>query len=133
MADKLVLELVSPERLLMSAEADMVVMPGSEGDFGVLAGHAPVISSVRPGVIEVHDEGKETERIFITGGFAEVTGQGLTVLAEEVVPVAEMERDDLEQRLKIAEEDLDDAETDEATQKMQATIAQLSEMLKAVN
>jgi len=133
MADKLVLELVSPERLLMSAEADMVVMPGSEGDFGVLAGHAPVISSVRPGVIEVHDEGKETERIFITGGFAEVTEQGLTVLAEEVVPVAEMERDDLEQRLKIAEEDLDDAETDEATQKMQATIAQLSEMLKAVN
>ena len=133
MADKLVLELVSPERLLMSAEADMVVMPGSEGDFGVLAGHAPVISSVRPGVIEGHDEGKETERIFITGGFAEVTEQGLTVLAEEVVPVAEMERDDLEQRLKIAEEDLDDAETDEATQKMQATIAQLSEMLKAVN
>ena len=117
----------------MSAEADMVVMPGSEGDFGVLAGHAPVISSVRPGVIEVHDEGKETERIFITGGFAEVTEQGLTVLAEEAIPVAEMKRDDLEKRLKNAEEDLDDAETDEATHKVQATIAQLSEMLKVVN
>jgi len=133
MADKLLLELVSPERLLVSAEADMVVMPGSEGDFGVLAGHAPVISSVRPGVIEVHDEGKETELIFITGGFAEVTEQGLTVLAEEAIPVAEMKRDDLEKRLKNAEEDLDDAETDEATHKVQATIAQLSEMLKVVN
>ena len=133
MADKLLLELVSPERLLVSAEADMVVMPGSEGDFGVLAGHAPVISSVRPGVIEVHDEGKETERIFITGGFAEVTEQGLTVLAEEAIPVAEMKRDDLEKRWKNAEEDLDDAETDEATHKVQATIAQLSEMLKVVN
>ena len=133
MADKLLLELVSPERLLVSAEADMVVMPGSEGHFGVLAGHAPVISAVRPGVIEVHDEGKETARIFITGGFAEVTEQGLTVLAEEAIPVAEMKRDDLEKRLKNAEEDLDDAESDEAMHKVQATIAQLSEMLKVVN
>ncbi|MBH62498.1 MAG: F0F1 ATP synthase subunit epsilon [Alphaproteobacteria bacterium] len=133
MADKLALELVSPERLLVSAEADMVVVPGSEGDFGVLASHAPVISSVRPGVIEVHDEGKETERIFITGGFAEVTAQGLTVLAEEAIPAAEMDRGDLEQRLKDAEEDLEDAETDEAAHKAQAKIALVSEMLKAVN
>ena len=133
MADKVALELVSPERLLVSAEADMVVVPGSEGDFGVLAGHAPVISSVRPGVIEVHDEGKETERIFITGGFAEVMAQGLTVLAEEAIPVAEMDRGDLEQRLKDAEEDLEDAETDEAAHKAQAKIALVSEMLKAVN
>ena len=133
MADKLALELVSPERLLVSAEADMVVVPGSEGDFGVLAGHAPVISSVRPGVIEVHDEGKETERIFITGGFAEVMAQGLTVLAEEAIPVAEMDRGDLEQRLKDAEEDLEDAETDEAAHKAQAKIALVSEMLKVVN
>lgn len=132
MADKLALELVSPERLLVSAEADMVVVPGSEGDFGVLSGHAPVISSVRPGVIEVHDEGKETERIFITGGFAEVTAESLTVLAEEAIPVAEMDREDLEQRLRNAEEDFEDAESDEATHRAQATIALLTEMLKAV-
>lgn len=133
MADKIALELVSPERLLMSAEADMVIVPGSEGDFGVLAGHAPVISSVRPGVIEVHDEGKDPERIFITGGFAEVTPELLTVLAEDAVPVAEMDRADLEQRLKNAQEDLEDAETDDATHAAEATIALLTEMLKAVN
>ena len=132
MADKLALELVSPERLLVSAEADMVVVPGGEGDFGVLAGHAPVISSVRPGVVEVHDEGGETERIFVTGGFAEVTAEGLTVLAEDAVPVAEMDRKDLERRLRNAREDLEDAETDEATHKAQATVALLAEMLKAV-
>ena len=132
MADKLALELVSPERLLVSAEADMVVVPGGEGDFGVLAGHAPVISSVRPGVVEMHDEGGETERIFVTGGFAEVTAEGLTVLAEDAVPVAEMDRKDLERRLKNAREDLEDAETDEATHKAQATVALLTEMLKAV-
>ena len=132
MADKLALELVSPERLLVSAEADMVVVPGGEGDFGVLAGHAPVISSVRPGVVEMHDEGGETERIFVTGGFAEVTAEGLTVLAEDAVPVAEMDRKDLERRLRNAREDLEDAETDEATHKAQATVALLTEMLKAV-
>jgi F-type H+-transporting ATPase subunit epsilon len=133
MAEKLTLELVSPEQLLVSTEADMVVVPGGEGDFGVLAGHAPVISSVRPGVIEIHEEGNAPERIFITGGFAEVTPVGLTILAEEAVPVTEMDREVLEQRLKDAEEDLEDAETDDATHKAQATIALLLEMLKAVN
>lgn len=132
MVDKLALELVSPERLLVSAEADMVVVPGGEGDFGVLAGHAPVISSVRPGVVEMHDEGGETERIFVTGGFAEVTAEGLTMLAEDAVPVAEMDREDLERRLRNAREDFEDAETDEATHKAQAMIALLTEMLKAV-
>ncbi len=132
MAGKLALELVSPERLLVSAEADMVVVPGSEGDFGVLAGHAPVISSVRPGVVEVHGEAGEPERVFVTGGFAEVTDDRLTVLAEEAVSVAEMNREDLERRLKNAEEDLEDAGTDEAVHEAQATIALLREMLKAV-
>ena len=133
MADKVTFELVSPERLLVSTEADMVVVPGGEGDFGVLAGHAPAISTVRPGVVEVHDEGKEPDRIFIAGGFAEVTPERLTVLAEEAVPVAEMDRANLEQRLKDAEEDLEDAEMDDARHKAHATIALLTEMLKAVN
>ena len=133
MADKVTFELVSPERLLVSTEADMVVVPGGEGDFGVLAGHAPAISTVRPGVIEVHDEGKEPDRKFIAGGVAEVTPERLTVLAEEAVPVAEMDRANLEQRLKDAEEDLEDAETDDARHKAHATIALLTEMLKAVN
>ena len=71
MPDKVEFELVAPEALVFSAAADMVVVPGAEGDFGVLAGHAPLITLVRPGVIDVHDEGGVTMRIFVAGGFAE--------------------------------------------------------------
>ena len=99
MADKVAFELVSPERLLISADVDMVVIPGSEGDFGVLPGHAPLISSVRPGVIRIHDQGQVSDRIFIKGGFAEVTPEGCTVLAEEAVPISELDRAGLEQRI----------------------------------
>jgi F-type H+-transporting ATPase subunit epsilon len=132
MADKVAFELVSPERLLISAEVDMVVVPGTEGDFGVLPGHAPLVSSVRPGVIEIHDEGKAADRIFIAGGFAEVTGAGCTVLAEEAVPVAELDRPGLEQRISDAEEDLEDAQTDDERHKAEATLALLRQMLQAL-
>ena len=81
MADKLKFELVSPERVLASLEADMVVVPGGEGHFGVQPEHAPFMSTVRPGVIDVHDGGRITERIFVEGGFAEVNPEGLIVLA----------------------------------------------------
>ena len=84
MADKLQFELVSPERLLLSEAVAMVVVPGSEGNFGVLPGHSLLISTVRPGVIDVYaDEQTEiTERIFVSGGFAEVTAERCTVLAQ---------------------------------------------------
>ena len=75
-------DLVSPERLLMSAEVVQVDVPGSEGDFGVLAGHAPVIATLKPGVVTVKGHGSEDERIFVRGGFAEVNLDGLTILAE---------------------------------------------------
>ena len=91
MADRLTFELVSPERLLLSAQVDMVVVPGTEGEFGVLAGHAPLVSTLRPGVISVHDE-KTIQRIFVRGGFAEVTAAGLTVLAEEAIDLATLDR-----------------------------------------
>ncbi len=84
MADKLHFELVSPERLLRSGEVTMVVVPGSEGDFGVLAGHAPFMSTIRNGDLLIHrTQGGEAERIAIEGGFAEVNDKGLTVLAEK--------------------------------------------------
>src|SRR4051794_30045866 len=70
---KITFELVSPERLLLSQQVDMVVVPGSEGFFGVLIGHTPLISTLKPGVIEVYDGGKVVERIFVGGGFAEAT------------------------------------------------------------
>jgi F-type H+-transporting ATPase subunit epsilon len=98
--DKVAFELVSPERLLLSRAVEMVVVPGAEGDFGVLPGHAPFISQVRPGVIEVHEGGAVAERIFIAGGFAEVTGERCTVLAEEAKPVGDLDRAAAEADLK---------------------------------
>lgn len=112
MADKTQFELVSPERLLISKAVDMVVVPGTEGDFGVLPDHAPLISSVRPGVIAVFEGGQVTDRIFVAGGFAEVTGERCTVLAEQAIPLAELDRGKIETELKDARDDLTDAKTD---------------------
>src|SRR3546814_14752053 len=89
---KVAFELVSPERLLLSEEVDMVEVPGEEGDFGVLTRHAPLISTLRPGVIKVHDGGSITQKIFVAGGLAEVTTNRCKVLAEEDMPVAEPDR-----------------------------------------
>jgi len=91
MADQVQFELVSPERLLVSRPVEMVVVPGVEGDFGVLPGHAPLISEVRPGVIAVFEGGKVEERIFVAGGFAEVTAERCTVLADEAVPLSSLD------------------------------------------
>jgi F-type H+-transporting ATPase subunit epsilon len=112
MADKIHFDLVSPERLLLSEDVDMVTLPGTEGYFGVLAGHAPVISSLRPGVIEV--TGGETPglRLFIRGGFAEVDGKTVVVLAENAIPMADFNLAALDQRIADAEEDLVAAKTD---------------------
>jgi F-type H+-transporting ATPase subunit epsilon len=106
MAEKVQFELVSPERLLVSEPVDMVVVPGSEGDFGVLPGHAPFISTVRPGVIEVYEGNTITERIFVAGGFAEVTGERCTVLAEEAAPLNDVNRAQVEADLRRLNEEL---------------------------
>ncbi|MBM3478455.1 MAG: F0F1 ATP synthase subunit epsilon [Alphaproteobacteria bacterium] len=100
MADKVEFELVSPERLLLSRSVDMVVVPGAEGDFGVLRGHAPLISTLRLGVIDVHDAGGVSDRIFVAGGFAEVTAERCTVLAEQAMPVADLDRGQIEGEIK---------------------------------
>lgn len=112
MAEKINFELVSPAKLLFSAAVDMVVVPGSEGDFGALAAHAPMITTVRPGVIDVHDNGKVGNRIFVAGGFAEVTETRVTVLAEEAIPVAELTADQASARLQAAREAIADAKTE---------------------
>jgi F-type H+-transporting ATPase subunit epsilon len=113
MADQIQFELVSPERLLVSQPVEMVVVPGVEGDFGVLPGHAPLVSTVRPGVIAVFEGNKVAQRIFVAGGFAEVTGERCTVLAEEAIPVAEIDRAAVEGEIRTARDDLTDAK-DEA-------------------
>ncbi|MBR9972383.1 F0F1 ATP synthase subunit epsilon [Magnetospirillum sulfuroxidans] len=112
MAEKIKFELVSPAKLLVSAAVDMVVVPGSEGDFGAMAQHAPMITTVRPGVIDIHDGGKIGNRIFVAGGFAEVNEERVTVLAEEAIPVADITADMASARLQEAREAIADAKTD---------------------
>ncbi|MGZ8309013.1 MAG: F0F1 ATP synthase subunit epsilon [Rhodoplanes sp.] len=105
-------ELVSPERLMFSGEVTQVDVPGEEGDFGVLAGHAPMVATIRPGVLTIHSDQTAPVMIVVRGGFAEVGASGVTVLAQEVVPVDEIEPDTIHQAIKDAEEDVADANTD---------------------
>ena len=97
------LEIVSPERLLLSRPVDMVVIPASEGDMGVLEGHAPMIVMLRGGTIDLYEGDRVTDRLFVAGGFAEVTPERCTVLADEAVPLAELNRTDAEKQLAEAE------------------------------
>jgi len=128
MADKLKFELIAPERLLMSAEVDRVTVPGTEGRFGVLAGHALAMSSLRPGVVDVDvDEGNRSQ-IFVRGGFAEVTSDGLTILAAEAIAAGDLDADALAQQIKDAEEDVADAKDDAARQKARETLDHLREL-----
>ena len=109
MADTFKFELVSPERLLVSGEFEQVLVPGSEGDFTMLARHAPLLTSLRPGLLEIVSTGTERRRYFVRGGFAEVGPQGLTVLAETAIDLVELEAETLNQAIKDAEEDIADA------------------------
>lgn len=132
MADKLNFALVSPEREVFHGEVDHVVVPGSEGEFGVSPNHAPVMSVVKPGALKVINEGVE-RRIFVNGGFADVTPDGLTVLAEVAIDLADVDPAQLEQQLKNAQEDLRDANTDEKRAAAQATLTRLETMRAAMS
>ncbi len=110
MADTVEFELVSPQRLVTSQPVEMVVVPGAEGDLGVLPGHSPLIAEVRPGVIDIHEGGKVGERIFVAGGFCEISPDRCTVLAEEAMAVSDIDRADAEARLKSASEGEDEGE-----------------------
>ncbi len=105
-------ELVSPERVLASEEASMVVVPGEAGDFGVLADHAPLLSSIRPGVVTVTSPDGSVRKIFVAGGFADVNGKICSVLAEEAVNVNEIDRAKVEDQLKNLQDDLSFAKDD---------------------
>lgn len=112
MAEKVEFELVSPERLLVSEPVEMVVVPGTEGDFGALARHAPMITTVRPGIIDIYQDGKVANRIFVAGGFAEVTEVRVTVLAEEAVRLDELDSAEIDARIKAAEQRIEEADGD---------------------
>jgi len=127
MADELHFELVSPERLVQSGGVDSVTVPGTEGDFTALPDHAPVLSTMRPGVITVRDGGQD-KRIFVRGGFAEVSPEGLTVLAEEAISIEDLNQDRLNQEIKNAQEDVADAKDDATRGRAQEKLDHLREI-----
>jgi F-type H+-transporting ATPase subunit epsilon len=131
MAEKLNFDLVAPEARVFQGEVDMVVVPGSEGDFGVLAGHAPFMSTIRSGAIAIHD-GAEIRRTFIHGGFAEVTPEGLTILAEEAIDLNEVDPADVERQLTEAREDLGQARDDDETREAQNRVEKFEALLQTI-
>jgi F-type H+-transporting ATPase subunit epsilon len=133
MADLFKFELVSPEDLLLSQDVQQVLVPGIEGNFTILPGHAPVLSTMRPGVIDVLDEAGNEERIYVRGGVAEVNPKGLTVLAEEAVPLAELSSEMLAQQIKNAEEDVADATDDEKRRRAQESLDHLRDLQNALS
>lgn len=97
------LEIVSPDKLLLSQPVDMAVIPAAEGEMGVMPGHSPMIVLLRGGTIVLHEGGQPTARLYVSGGFAEITPERCTVLADEAIPVAEVSRATGEARLAAAE------------------------------
>jgi F-type H+-transporting ATPase subunit epsilon len=133
MPDAFKFELVSPERLLVSGEVEQVLVPGSEGDMTVLAHHAPLLTTLRPGVLEIGFPGGEQQRYFIRGGFAEVGPSGLTVLAETAIDLRELDASQLAQAVQNAEEDLADAGSDAVRDRAQTKLDQLRQVQAALN
>ena len=131
MAERVQFELVTPERLLLSEMVEMVVVPGTEGNFGVLPGHAPLISSIRPGTIDVYEGQTVTRRIFVVSGIAEVTPERCTVLADEAMPFEEVTPDQLAEREAQAERDLTDAATDAEKAAAQKNLAVAKDLRRA--
>jgi len=128
MAGTFKFELVSPERVLLSIDADQVVVPGSDGEFAVLAGHAPVIATLRPGVLDVTAAGSK-RRLFVKSGFAEVDPSRLTVLAEKAYDVDEMSSAAIADELKAAEADLATAKDDNAKRMADTLVNELKRLL----
>ena len=133
MADTVQFELVAPEKLIFSDDVELVVVPGSEGDFGVLPGHANLISTVRPGIIEIHENGQAKERYFVAGGYAEVTAERCTVLSTEAMPVDSIDRGTAEKRLEAAELDLREADDDVARSRFEDAVGVARAMVETAS
>jgi F-type H+-transporting ATPase subunit epsilon len=130
MAD-LHLDFVSAERVLFSGDVDQVDLPGAEGDMGILAGHAPLVTTLRPGVVTIFRDGKP-EPIVVIGGFAEVSPAGLTVLADKAVPRADFDMAALAGEIKDAEEDVGDATDDAQRDRLARHLEQLKSLQTAL-
>ncbi len=132
MADSFAFDLVSPERLLMSERVASVIVPGSEGQFTVLPGHAPVIASLKPGVLTIEDTHKQPIRFFLRGGLAEVRPEGLTILAEQAVNLGDLNAAALEEEIRNTEEDVADARNEAAKARAQAILDELRQLKEAL-
>ncbi len=132
MADTFKFELVTPERLLISESVVQVLVPGAEGDFTVLPLHAPMLSTLRPGVIDVGLPGGNEQRIFIRSGIAEVGPENLTILAQRAVDLDDLDREWLSQEIKNAEEDVTDADDEDKRTVAQNTLDRLKQIEQAL-
>ena len=132
MTDPFLFELVSPEKLVLSEDVNMVVVPGTEGDFGVLIGHSHFIASLRPGVIDVYNGDKIEKQVFIAGGFSEVMSSGCTVIAEETAFLNELDRTVVEKRIEVANNALSEAKSENAIKTAIIELDVATAMLKAI-
>jgi F-type H+-transporting ATPase subunit epsilon len=126
-------ELVSPERLLVSGEVEQVLVPGAEGDMTVLAHHAPLLTTLRPGLLDIGLPGGEHQRFFIRGGFAEIGPSGLTILAETAIDLVELDAGRFAQAIKDAEEDVADATEDAARDRAKTKLDHLRQVQTTLN
>ncbi len=132
MAQAFQFELVSPERLLVSEQVDSVVIPGADGEMTVMASHAPVMTTIKPGVVTVNAVGGKTERYVVFGGFADILPTGCTLLAESAVAVGDIDRADIARRIQEAREDLSDAKDEESRSKAEQFLNQLTTLEGAI-
>jgi len=124
-------ELVSPERLLFAGDALSVIVPGSEGEFTVLEDHAPLMSTLKPGIVTV-EEPNGVRRLFVRGGFADVATTGLTILAEQAIPIEELDAAKIEADIRDAEEDVAEAQGEDALRLASERLAQLRDLQEAL-
>ena len=127
------LELVSPEKLLLSRQVEMATIPGVEGEMGVLPGHSPMIVVLRGGVIRVRENGAETEKLFVGGGFAEISPDRVTILADEATPLASLSRAASERRLAEAQTELGEVLVTDPEAKRDAAMARVRALEEAVS
>jgi len=128
---KVVFELVTPTALAVSESVDMVVVPGIDGDFGVLPGHSPVLTTIRPGLIKIYTNGEVIKSLFVEGGFAEANVKGCTVLAEGVTDILDISAEDAQARLAVARDALTD--TNGAMEKNEVKVAEAMVMAASGN
>jgi F-type H+-transporting ATPase subunit epsilon len=124
-------EFVSPERVLFSGDVDQVDLPGAEGDMGILAGHAPLVTALRPGIVTIFS-GNTREPIVVVGGFAEVSPEGLTILADRAMPRENFDAGLLAAEIKDTEEDVADAVDDAERDKLARRLEQLKSLQAAL-